>query len=37
VERVKRVGAAVISQAGGAAEAVKETVTNVYHNIEDRF
>ena len=35
--RVKRVGAAVMHQAGGAAEAVKETIGNVYENIQERF
>jgi hypothetical protein len=34
---VKRVGVAVIHQAGGAAEAVKETIGNVYENIQERF
>jgi hypothetical protein len=34
---VKRVGAAVISQAGDAAGAVKETIGNVYENIQERF
>lgn len=37
IARVKRVGVAVMHQAGGAAEAVKETIGNVYENIQERF